>query len=375
MSFSIVTMALRRALPAVFLATLLNSASAKDLLVVQVAPLSGPQGVTGKAVQAGAKLYFDHINAQGGIGGNQIRLLSRDDENKPEETVRLVKESLANEQPVAFLGSVGTNNIEALIRDGSLARANTPLIGPLSGASSMIGAPATYVVKATYRDEVESLFKQLGQTGQSKVGLVYQDDGMGKDVLNSADNASSKYSIQLVARASYERNTLKVENAVDSMIKAAPQSIFLGATTAAAIEFVRQYRQKGGVATIYGLSIIDTQQLLAKLGPALARGYAFSVVMPLESKTTLPLIREYVRLKESAKDANLTARSIEGFIAAKALVNALKQGGASGPATAKALSGSKFDLGGYTLDFTSSKRTGSTFVDFAMIGDNGRIVQ
>ena len=50
--------------------------------------------------------------------------------------------------------------------------------------------------------------------------------------------------------------------------------------------------------------------------------------------------------------------------------NALKQGGASGPATAKALSGSKFDLGGYTLDFTSSKRTGSTFVDFAMIGDN-----
>ena len=225
--------------------------------------------MTGKAVQAGAKLYFDHINAQGGVGGNQIRLLSRDDENKPEETVRLVKESLANEQPVAFLGSVGTNNIEALIRDGSLARANTPLIGPLSGASSMIGAPATYVVKATYRDEVESLFKQLGQTGQSKVGLVYQDDGMGKDVLNSADNASSKYSIQLVARAGYERNTLKVENAVDSMIKAAPQSIFLGATTAAAIEFVRQYRQKGGVATIYGLSIIDTQQLLAKLGPAL----------------------------------------------------------------------------------------------------------
>lgn len=375
MPFSIVMTALRRALPAVFLTAFLNSATAKDLLVVQVAPLSGPQGVTGKAIQAGAKLYFDHINAQGGIGGNQIRLLSRDDENKPEETVRLVKESLANEQPVAFLGSVGTNNVEALIRDGSLARANTPLVGPLSGASSMIGAPATYVVKATYRDEVESLFKQLSQTGQSKVGLVYQDDSLGKDVLNGADNAASKYNIQLAARAGYERNTLKVESAVDAMLKAAPHSIFLGATTAAAIEFVRQYRQKGGVATIYGLSIIDTQQLLAKLGPSLARGYAFSVVMPLESRTTLPLIREYVRLKESAKDANLTTRSIEGFIAAKALVSALKQSAGSAPATLKALSSTKLDLGGYTLDFTSSKRTGSTMVDFAMIGDNGRIIQ
>ena len=375
MSIQIPLLALRRALPALFLASLLQTASAKELLVVQVAPLSGPQGVTGKAVQAGARLYFDHINAQGGVAGNTIKLISRDDENKPEETVRLVKESLANEQPVAFLGSVGTNNVEALIRDGSLARANTPLVGPLSGASSMIGAPATYVVKATYRDEVESLFRQLSQTGQSKVGLVYQDDSLGKDVLNSADNATGKYGIQLVVRAGYERNTLKVENAVDSMIKSAPQSIFLGATTAAAIEFVRQYRQKGGIAAIYGLSIIDTQQLLTKLGPTLARGYAFSVVMPLENKTSVPLIREYARLKDTAKDANLTARSIEGFIAAKALVNALKQGNSNGPATAKALSGSKFDLGGYTLDFTSSKRTGSTFVDFAMIGDNGRIVQ
>ena len=375
MPFSISLSALRRALPALLCATFLHTAGAKELLVIQVAPLSGPQGVTGKAVQAGAKLYFDHINAQGGVGGNTIKLISRDDENKPEETVRLVKESLANEQPVAFIGSVGTNNVEALIRDGSLARANTPLVGPLSGASSMIGAPATYVVKATYRDEVESLFKQLSQTGQSKVGLVYQDDSLGKDVLTGAEQAAPKYNIQLAARAGYERNTLKVENAVDSMLKAAPQSIFLGATTAAAIEFVRQYRQKGGVATIYGLSIIDTQQLLTKLGPSLARGYAFSVVMPLESKTTLPLIREYVRLKENAKDANLTARSLEGYIAAKALVSALKQGAGSAPATLKALSSGKLDLGGYTLDFTSSKRTGSTLVDFAMIGDNGRIVQ
>lgn len=352
------------------------TASAKDLVVVQVAPLSGPQEVTGKAIAAGAKLYFDYINAQGGIGGSPIRLISKDDENKPEETVRLVKESLTSDLPLAFLGSVGTNNVEALIRDGSLARSSTPLIGPLSGATSMIGAPAIYVVKATYRDEVEFLFRQLGQAGQTKVGLVFQDDGLGKDIVSSAEAAAPKNALQLVARAGYERNTTKVEAAVEAMIKAAPQSIFLGATTAAAIEFVRQYRQRGGVATIYGLSIVDTQQLLAKLGPSMARGYAFSVVIPLESKTTLPLNREYSRLKEASKDASITARSIEGFIAAKVLVSALKQGASNGQAVLKALNGtSKLDLGGYTIDFTSNKRTGSTFVDFAMFGDNGRIFQ
>jgi ABC-type branched-subunit amino acid transport system substrate-binding protein len=349
---------------------------AKELVVVQVAPLSGPQAVTGKAIGAGAKLYFDHVNAQGGINGTPIRLLSRDDVQKPEETVRLVKESLRSDDPVAFIGTVGTNNVEALIRDGSLGRSGTPLVGAVSGATSVIGAPGVFVVKAGYRDEAEALFARLAPLGQKKVGLVFQDDALGKDVLAGAEASAGKHGIELVARAGYERNTTKVEASVDAMLKANPQAILLGATTAAAIEFVRLYRQRGGLATLYGLSIIDTQQLLGKLGAAAARGYAFSVVVPQEIQSTLPLNREYARLKATANNPDLSARSMEGFIAARVLVAALRQGAASGPAVGKALNGlRKLDLGGYVVDFGSTQRTGSSYVDFAMFGEGGRIFQ
>ncbi|HJV93212.1 MAG TPA: ABC transporter substrate-binding protein [Azonexus sp.] len=350
-------------------------AAAKELVVVQVAPLSGPQAVTGKAIGAGAKLYFDHVNAQGGINGMQIRLTSRDDMQKPEETVRLVKESLRNDEPVAFIGTVGTNNVEALIRDGSLGRSGTPLIGAVSGASSLIGAPGVFVVKASYRDETEALFARLAPLGQKKVGVVFQDDALGKDVLAGVDAAAGKHGVELVARAGYERNTTKIETAVDAMLKANPQAILLGATTAAAIEFVRLYRQRGGLSTLYGLSIIDTQQLLAKVGAGTARGYAFSVVVPQEMQT-LPLNREYSKLKAAANNPELSARSIEGYIAARVLVSALRQGATSGPAVNKAVSGMrKLDLGGYLLDFSSLQRTGSNYVDFAMFGEGGRVYQ
>lgn len=353
------------------------AAQAKDIVIAQIAPLSGPQAVTGKAIAAGARLYINHINAQGGINGSPIRLVRKDDGQKPEETLRLVKESLKEEEPpVAFLGTVGTNNVEALVKDGILARSNVPLVGAVSGASSVIGAPGVFVVKAGYRDEVERLFAHLSQLGQKQVGLVFQDDALGADVIVGAEVAAARNGISLVTQAGYERNTTKVEAAVNAVLKANPQAVFLGATTAAAIEFVRQYRQKGGLATLYGLSIIDTQQLLDKLGPGLARGYAFSVVVPLEQQNTLSLNREYSRLKAAANDPELSARSMEGFIAAKVLVSALRQGGGNGPAVLKALQAMrKVDLGGYAIDFSQRNRPGSTRVDFAMIGEGGKVFQ
>lgn len=359
-----------------FLLTGQQAFAARDLLVVQVAPLSGPQGVTGRAIGAGARLYFDHINASGGVNGTPIRFVSRDDGQNPETTVRLVRESLDREAPVAFVGSVGTNNVEALVRDGSLARSGTPLVGAVSGASSVTGKPSIFIVKAGYRAEIGRLFQQLGQVGQKRVGLVFQKDALGDDVLAGADAEAGKWGIELVARAGYERNSTKVEAAVEAMLKANPASIFLGATTLAAVEFVRQYRERGGLATIYGLSIIDSQVLLDKLGPEIARGFAFSVVVPPESKAVLPLVREYAKLKAQRKHPDLGARSMEGFIAAKALVTALRKGAASGSEAGKAVAAiRKLDLGGYSLDFSAADRTGSSYVDFAMVGRGGQIVQ
>lgn len=356
------------------------AAQGAELVVGQVAPFSGPQAVTGKAIHAGINLYVDHVNAQGGIKGTPIRLVTRDDAQKPEQTVSLTRELIQQEAPVALIGTVGTTNIEALIGDGVLQRTGLPLVGAVSGASGAIAGRNVFVVKASYHDEVNRLFSNLAGLGMKRVGLVFQDDGFGRDVITGADTAAVRNGIELIARAGYERNTLKVEPAVDSMLQARPQVIFLGATTAAAIEFVRQYRGRGGDATVYGLSVIDTGQLLAKLGPDGARGYAFSVVLPLESQRTLEVNRDYLRLREQSKDPDLSARSIEGFIAARTLVHALRAAAGGGAPTASTVLRSlqamrKVDLGGYAVDFSQPGRPGSSYVDFAMLGDGGRIVR
>lgn len=368
---------LRRALLVLGLAAALPAWAAGEPIVVgQVAPMSGPQGVTGRAINAGAKLYFDAINAKGGVRGRPVSLVTRDDAQNPVETVRLTKELIASDSPVAMIGTVGTTNLEALAKDGVLQQRKVTMVGAVSGAASVAQADGMHVVKASYHDEVARLFSQLNQLGIKNVGLVYQDDGLGQDVLRGAEAASRKTGVTLAAKAAYPRNTTAVEGAVADMLKAQPQVVLLGATTAAAVEFVKKYGMAGGTATLYGMSIIDTEALLKALGPKGARGYAFSVVLPLAVDTNRPVVREYLALRQASKDPNLSARSIEGFIAAKALVKTLE--GVSNPTassvTSAIVSARSIDVGGYVLDFTQRNRTGSQYVDFAMFGADGKIV-
>lgn len=355
------------------------TAQAREIVVGQVAPFTGSQAVTGRAINAGIRLYLDQVNAEGGVNGMKIRLATRDDAQKAEDTVRLVRELIAEESPVALIGTVGTTNVEAVIKDGALVDSGVPMVGAVSGATSVIQGSNVFVIKASYHDEVKRLFESLSSLGMTRVGLVYQDDALGADVIAGAQGAAAQSGVELIAQAGYERNTVHVEGTVAAMLEARPQVVFLGATTAAAIEFVRQYREAGGDATIYGLSIIDTAQLLARLGPDGARGFAFTVVLPMEGQGTIGVNREYLRLRDQSQDPDLSARSIEGFIAAKTLVHALRAASAgngtpTSAALIQALKGtSRVDLGGYMLDFSTPGRPGSAFVDFAMFGDGGKI--
>lgn len=352
--------------------------AADPLVIGQVAPFSGPQAITGRAMHAGAKLHFDAVNARGGVKGRPVKFVMRDDAQKAEQTVKLVREVIAQESPIALLGTVGTTNLEALAQDGALVQQRVAMVGAVSGASSIARAQNMHVVKASYHDEVARLFRNLSTMGVQRVGLVNQDDGLGQDVLVGAELAAKQSGIQLVANTTYARNTTAVGAAVAQMVKARPQAVFLGATTAAGIEFVKQYRAAGGAgAMLYGMSIIDTDALRKALGDDGARGYAFSVVLPMPSDQGRTVVRDYLALRKLAKDPDLSARSIEGFVAARALTQVLEGIANPTPASvAAALNAAKaVDVGGYLLDFSLREQTASRYVDFAMFGAGGRIVQ
>src|SRR5690349_15394067 len=75
----------------------------QDLVVGQVAALSNPATTANaKGIQAGMKVYFDHVNAQGGVGGHKVVLVSKDDGLTQGRMVELTREYIADKRVVAL---------------------------------------------------------------------------------------------------------------------------------------------------------------------------------------------------------------------------------------------------------------------------------
>ena len=149
-----------------------------DIVIGQVTPLSGPLAPTGSHIRAGAQLYFDAVNASGGVHGQKIRLITKDDAYKASETVRLARELINEAQPLALFGFVGTGNVEALLKDKILTEAGIPLVMVRTGASSVLksGNPWLFFTRASYEAEIKRIIQQYSSTGYRNYAIFYQDD-------------------------------------------------------------------------------------------------------------------------------------------------------------------------------------------------------
>ena len=260
-------------------------ARAADVVVGQVAPLSGVLASTGAQMVLGGKIYFDWVNAQGGVHGAAIRQAVADDGYKVADTVKLTREMLAKPEVVALYGFAGTANITQLLADGVLEQGGAALVAPYTGGESLRNPfnPWIFHVRAGYADEAEHMVQQLTTLGMNRIAVMYQDDGFGKAGLAGVEAALAKRNLKLVVSAGYERNTDKVQDAVQAIKAADVHAVIMIAVNKPAAAFVKQYREQGGGAQLYNISVVDPAEIVKIAGLRNAHGLGISQVVPYPS--------------------------------------------------------------------------------------------
>lgn len=355
--------------------------AAAEIVVGQVAPLSGVLASTGAQMVLGGKIYFDWVNAQGGIHGAALRLDVLDDAYQVADTVKLTRELLARPEVVALYGFAGTANITQLLADGLLEQGGAALVAPYTGGESLRSPfnPWIFHVRAGYADEAEHMVQQLTTLGMNRVAVMYQNDGFGKAGLAGVEAALAKRNLKLVAAAGYERNTDKVDEAVKAIQGADVQAVIMIAVNKPAAAFIQRYREQGGGAQLYNISVVDPAEIVKIAGLKNAHGLGISQVVPYPYRPQLPAVREYhALLKKYAPGAEVSYTSFEQFLGAKVLVEALRRAGPA-PSRAKVVKAleslQNYDLGGITLGYSPTHRVGSRFVEVTVIGSNGRLMK
>src|SRR3954462_15437457 len=151
-----------------------------QIILGQAAGFTGSVAGTVKELTAGAKAYFDRVNATGGVHGRKIVLESLDDGFDPKRTPEVVQKLIDEKQVFALFLSRGTPTNEAAYP--VLEAAKVPLVGPSTGAMSMYNPPRKYLfpVRASYQSETFKIVPQLANMGMTRIALLYVDDSFGK---------------------------------------------------------------------------------------------------------------------------------------------------------------------------------------------------
>lgn len=357
------------------------SVHASEVVIGQVVPLSGVLSSTGQQMVQGGKIYFDWVNAQGGVHGATIRQEILDDGYRVQDTVRLTRDLLARPEVVALFGFAGTANITQLLKEGVLEKGEIALVAPYTGGQSLRSPknPWIFHVRAGYADEAEHMVKQLTTLGMERIAVVYQDDDFGKDGLSGVKQALAKHKLVLVTSASYERNTDQVETAVNSIKAVDVQAVIMIAINKPAAAFIKRYREEGGGAQLYNVSVVDPAELVRIAGLKNVHGLGITQVVPYPFRPTLPVVREYQQLlKQYAPGVEVSYASFEEFLGAKVLVEALRRAGPA-PTRSKVIhaleSMHSFDLGGAIIEYSPENHVGSKYVEITVIGSNGRLMK
>ena len=352
------------------------------LVVGQVVSLSKNGADIGQALRLGLQIYFDHVNATGGIGGRPIKLVTRDDQYDPAETVRQTRDLLQTEHPNVLAGFRGTANALALIDEHVLEDSGTPLVGVFSGAVEIRSSAYIYHTRTTFKEELKALARTTLDLGQTRVAVFYQDDAFGKSGLKAFEEAAITYGLDLVAKTPYDRTLERAEQSVReaaARINAAkPQAVFLISVADQTYSFIKLLRGGGYTSSIYALSVASPERAVEVLGREGARSVAFSQVFPYLHSKGSPLVNEYHRLRRRyAPGAAASYFSLEGFVNAKVVVEALRRAGpdhTSARVNESLRDLGTLDLGKFVIQFSPEDHQGSRFTDLTVLDRAGHLM-
>jgi len=356
--------------------TLLQAQGGNKIILGQSAAFTGPAAELGIQFHQGAKIWFDLVNAQGGIAGKTIEIRTLDDGYEPDRCAANTQKLIA-EDVFALFGYIGTPTSLAALP--LLTKAQVPFVAPFTGAMALREPFHRHVfhLRASYNDETALIVKQLTNLGLKKIAVFYQNDAYGKAGLDGVTLALARQNLKPVAQATVERNSVDVAAAVKTLRAAAPDAVVQISAYKSCAAFIRAARKAGYGGTFYNVSFVGTQALADDLGKDGA-GVVVSQVVPSPYSPVSPIAREFAdAVRKAGGNAQANFSSMEGYLAAKLVTEGLKRAGKNIQTREGLIQGleaiGSLSLGGFQVHFSAHDHVGSSFVELSMLTGDGRV--
>jgi branched-chain amino acid transport system substrate-binding protein len=349
--------------------------AARKIILGQSVPLTGAASEIGLAFAAGAKLYVDAFNGRKNNSfGLELRQL--DDGYDAARAGANARKLLADGADLLF-GFVGTASDDA---GAAVAKQEGALFFAPFAASDTLREPGyanVFHVRPSMADEAFKMVRHCATLNQTRIAVLAEDDAMGRAGLAAVNQAISELKLPpLVSSAFVPVNSDKVDAAVAALNKAQPQAIIQVALFNTTAAFIRKMRKSGYAGAFMNFSVVGIDPLFTALGKEIG-GVVVSQVVPSPRSSATPIVKEYLAAIDNS-DQTPSYESLEGFIAAKTLAEAVRRAGHNPDRASlqRAMSGmTDYDVGGFRINLRAGVRDSVRAIDLVTITADGKVIR
>jgi ABC-type branched-subunit amino acid transport system substrate-binding protein len=308
-------------------------------------PFTGASKSYGLALKTGIATAFAAANETGGVNGRKLTLLTADDGYDPARTVAAMKELYETKGVFGFIANFGTAPAAESVPYALAHRAL--FYAPYTGAPIVRHDPPDRYVfnyRPSYAEETGSALRYLIKVKRvrpEQIAVFQQEDGFGDagydGVLKEARALNPNGPTANFLRLYYPRNTLDMDAAVAGLQQyqrqhnAAPiKAVIMVATTRPAAKFIEKTRDLFPNLIYSNVSAVGSSELageLMLLGPKFATGVIVTQVTPSPEGFASVVLDYKAALAKYAPDASADSVSLESYLEANILIEALKRAG------------------------------------------------
>ena len=374
-----------------------------EIVLGMSAAFSGPSRGLGSELYRGARAYFNHANANGGVGGRKVALKLYDDGYQPDPCVRNTMKLMLEDRVFLLFGYVGTPTVTRVLPLlKKFQDEQVYLFFPFTGAQPQREPPYgdfAFNLRASYRQETAGLVDNFVRVGRKRIAVFYQADAYGRSGWAGVRAALEGHGERIAGEATYRRGqsfTGTMRRQVEILRAASPEAVICIGSYAACAAFARDAVDLGLRVPIANLSFVGSENLLQLLSEGredageYTRFLVNSQVVPSYEDTSIPAVREYRELmaryapevpeelvREPYSPFPQSFVSLEGFLDAKLMTEILRRLGENPDRAGleeAVFSVRDFDLGiGEKVSFGPARRQGLQTVYYTVVQE-GRFV-
>jgi branched-chain amino acid transport system substrate-binding protein len=293
-----------------------------EIVVGEFGTLTGGEATFGQSTNKGLRMAFDEVNAAGGVKGKKIKLITYDNQGKPDESAAVVKRLITQDKVVAIIGEVASQR--SLAAAPIAQQYKVPMISP-SSTNPKVTEVGNYVFRICFIDPFQGAVMAKFMLENLKLKTV----AILRDVKNEYSIGLADTFVQevksrggnVVLDVSYQANDIDFKAQLTQIKSKNPDAIFVpGYYTDAGLITV-QARQLGIKSIFLGGDGWDSPKL-HEIAKEAANGAYFSNHYATDSSE--PVVQEFIQKFQKKFNELPDAMAALGYDAGLVLVLAMK---------------------------------------------------